>query len=85
MEINQKTNRLAAQFEIRNDLRLVDGVDLITCLQLDDYHIVYEKVDTISSVNNLSIVFYRKQKLLLNCKALLTQFVGQTGFICTFE
>ena len=85
VEIDQQPHTLAAELEIRDELRLVNRFDHFDRLQLQNHLVFDQNVDPVARVDSDSIVDYWQLDLTLGFEAALVQFIEQTNFIGSLE
>jgi len=85
VEVNEQSDPLATQFEVGEQLCLVDRKDGLKRFHFDD-HLVFDKqVDAIAELDDKAIVFDRKGFLRFEGDAEALQFVTKARSIRTFQ
>ena len=85
MEVDEKTYVLAAQLQVRQKLRLVNGIKALSTLQFDDDRLPNHQIETVTEVDGSSIVNDRQHNLIPNLQPLLSQLMDQTGLISALQ
>lgn len=74
VEVDQQSNGLAAEFEIRNHLCLMNGRDPFHRFDLHDHEIFHQQVDPISKFQLDPAIDYWKPYLSFRMHASLSKF-----------
>lgn len=85
IEITEKADRSASQFEIRQNLRLVDRQDFLDCLDLEDQRFVHHEIDPKSVWDHSRFVNDGDQRLSSYRKPFINQLPIEALFISRFE
>jgi len=85
VEVDQESEAMACQFEVRQNLRLVNRQQLLNGLQFNEQAVLDQQVEPQPSVQMNGAVHDRKAHLALNGKPSLPDLMRQTHFIHTFE
>ena len=81
IEIDQETDSLAAQSQIREQLRLVNGQDRFDGLDFNDHCVFNEDVDPITEVDRDAIVFKGARLFGFVRESMASQLVTQADAI----
>jgi hypothetical protein len=81
MKIDEQTNRLASEAQIRKQLRDMNRRKLLNSLDLYNYRIFYDQVQTVAAIK-LHVPIHHWQRLLrFDLKTHLTKFERQTDLV----
>ena len=81
VEVDQQSERLAAELQIRDDLRLMDRCDCIDGFDLHDDEALNDQIHSIADFQSYSAIDDRKPDLSCSLKTRLLQFVLQTCLV----
>ena len=81
IKIDQQSDLSSTQFQVREQLRLVDWRDLIDCLELHDNKILDQQIQTVSDIKADAIVLNWLFDFGIGLETTFAQFMRQTGFI----
>jgi len=85
MEVNEKAHVSAAQLQVRQKLRLVNGMKAISTFQFDNNRLLNQQIETVTEVDGSSIVNDRQHNLIPNLQSLLSQLMNQARLISTLQ
>jgi hypothetical protein len=84
IEIDEKSGSFVCDAQIREQLGLKNGVELLHALDLNDHGILYEQIQAIFA-NLFSFIEDRVLELALKVEAGAIQLDAQCRFVCPFE
>ena len=85
VEVDQKANGSAAQFQIRDELCGVKRQKSFHCLEFHDHAVFYEKVDSIASIEANCLVHHRQFDLVFELQPFDRELVMQAGVVRALE
>jgi hypothetical protein len=81
VEVYEKSDGTSTEFQVRDDLCLMNGCDCFYGLQFYDDQIVHQQVDAIAEVQFNSVVDDWQSNLRLRLEAGFSEFMLQTGCV----
>jgi len=85
VEVDEQSDAFPTEFQVREQLRLVNGKNRFDRFDLDDHFVLNDEIDAISKRNGDVVVDNRKWLLSLERQTEAIQFVAQTYLVGTFK
>ncbi|HKW73970.1 MAG TPA: hypothetical protein VJN64_00465 [Terriglobales bacterium] len=85
MKVDQQANVLLAQPQIGNNLRFMNGCDLLDTFQFENHQIIYNHVDPVTRINANSLKNNRQFQLALNLKATFSQQMAEARSVSALQ